>query len=497
MQLLSSANDQHEYNLIRAFNITIKSFDDGDKLSYYIWCPSEKLWKKNYRDNTILHNEISLILQRIASRALREHIIDKKQHDILVAKTRNGKWFNGLKRFFSIPADDNFDRELNIMHPYLPLKNGKKINMKTLEISERTIEDYWSFELKHTFIHNQPFKDNKFGKFLKQIFPDEPEYKHMVLLLGYMITALNDQNIFLMLQSKYGGSGKTTLMELFRAVFPDFCCKIQKDVLLHNKGNLGAEMCKLRRMRVAWMDEGMPQGISRRNIDVTNILKLTGGGSLGLRDCHQQGKAVKMYRITAKLVALGNSLGLSAGNHDALNRRVILGHVKAWFRAENGHKPNPNCPYLRPKDPNLKENLLKHTDHIFTFIILAANHYLNSNVNLVADQPEDWKRTWNNNDLDERKVSIIRSFIEEKCTKGNTDEYQISPPEFQRQLGKYAQDDHNYKKDIGSQFIETYITRNSQLDKISYDYHPSMIKGIRFNKNTSIFLQALNNEPQK
>ena len=466
-------------------------------LIYYIWCEKEKLWKKNHMNNAQLHNEISLIIQRIAFRAFSQNIINKQQYRRLKDRSQNGKWFNGIKRFFYINPDHEFDCQLNIMHPYLPIARGKKINMQTLEISERTKNDYWTFEFPHRFIPNQPLKENKFAEFLQQMFPDRDEYCHMVKILGYMVTTLNNENMFLMIQSRWGGSGKTTLMELFTAVFPQFCCEIQRDVLLHGKGNLGAEYSKLIGKRVAWMDEGTPLSFKKK-IDITNILKLTGGGSQGFRDCRQQGGSVRMYEITAKLVAMGNKFAFNTENQEPLDRRVILALVKTWFRSKNGNKPNPNCPYLRLKIPGLKHKLLQYKDHIFTFIVCAANHYLKSNVNLVADQPESWKKAWelNNMHSDYEQSFIIQNFINDKCTRGDPRTHNIKASKFRVQLMQYARTNHGYTDRITSTSIEKYFI-NSKANNLSYCYHPRrMIKGISYNENNSIFLDALNNDPQ-
>lgn len=72
------------------------------------------------------------------------------------------------------------------------LKTVKKINLKTLEITDREKTDYITFESNVYYGNNTPKGD----KFLKQVFPckDIRAYAHK--LLGYTITGDTSAQIF-------------------------------------------------------------------------------------------------------------------------------------------------------------------------------------------------------------------------------------------------------------------------------------------------------------
>ena len=186
---LINDNEQQDCLLIRSFNTTIKSIQRGNKLEYYVWCSTNKFWRANHS----LTNEIILIYQLIVLRAYKQNFIDELQRNRLMNKTRSDQWFYKINRYFSVMPDLNFKKQLDVINTFLPIKNGKKINMKTLEISDREKTDYWSSQFNHQFIDQQSFRDHRPIQFLRQLLPDCHGYDDTIKILESLKITVNKQ----------------------------------------------------------------------------------------------------------------------------------------------------------------------------------------------------------------------------------------------------------------------------------------------------------------
>ena len=91
-----------------------------------------------------------------------------------------------IERLFSNLYDKDFITKLDDCKDHLPIKNGLKINFRTLEQSERTINDYFSYESPVEFI-NGPIPNA--DKFLNEIMPNKNAREYLRKVLGYTLTA--------------------------------------------------------------------------------------------------------------------------------------------------------------------------------------------------------------------------------------------------------------------------------------------------------------------
>ena len=242
--------------LIKEFVTTIK-YTDGSKNDYWIYNRIDKIWIYSTQPSTFFC-EMVKILGAISLKALQKEKITDVQYDTINQRRFQGNFWTNVVKFFDIRPDRQFEVALDMNHPYLPLRGGKCINMKTLQIRNRSKHDYWSYELKSEFMPDLDDNDNEFAKFLHQLFDVEEEYKHFRLILGYIMTNQINQDMFLVVSSTHGGSGKTTLFEIIKKAFPEFWCTIHKDIIINGKGNYSAEMCKANKKRMLIMDEGAP-----------------------------------------------------------------------------------------------------------------------------------------------------------------------------------------------------------------------------------------------
>ena len=90
-----------------------------------------------------------------------------------------------IRRSFSLLLDKEFLINLDSVANLFPIKNGQKIDLKTLEISERTINDYFSYESNVEFIHGEtPHADI----FFNQVMPNNEDREYLRKVLGYTLT---------------------------------------------------------------------------------------------------------------------------------------------------------------------------------------------------------------------------------------------------------------------------------------------------------------------
>lgn len=111
-------------------------------------------------------------------KTIQEHL---KRIRVTVQKKRNeldsSAYINTIiERSYGLLQDNNFSTKLNSMHDYLPISNGKKISLITGEVTDRTKQDFFSFESLVKVMKKTPSAD----KFFSQIMPDKDEREYLI-----------------------------------------------------------------------------------------------------------------------------------------------------------------------------------------------------------------------------------------------------------------------------------------------------------------------------
>jgi putative DNA primase/helicase len=133
----------------------------------------------------------------------------------------------------------------------------------------------------------------RFERFLSELFADrEPEARATLVdfvqrVLGYGITGLVTEHLFLLLSGEAGRNGKDTLMSVLQAVLGPLVGAVSNDVILSSgrSGTPGAakpHLCALQGKRMAWASE------SERGarFDIGQVKFLTGGGAIPARQLY-------------------------------------------------------------------------------------------------------------------------------------------------------------------------------------------------------------------
>lgn len=109
--------------------------------------------------------------------------------------------------------DNQFVTKLNSNADHLPIKNGKKIDLTTGEITDRTRNDYFSFECQVELTKETKHAD----KFFKQVMPNEENREYLRKILGYSLTGNMDARCFFIWYGD-GSNGKSVIMKLLKCI---------------------------------------------------------------------------------------------------------------------------------------------------------------------------------------------------------------------------------------------------------------------------------------
>jgi P4 family phage/plasmid primase-like protien len=159
-----------------------------------------------------------------------------------------------IKRSFTLLYNSNFIPLLDSAKEYFPIKNGKKINFKTLEISERTNKDFFTYESPVDFVDKTPNAD----KFFKQLFTNQENREYVRKALGYTITAETFAQVFFIWYG-FGSNGKSLLSKLLELILCKQYCQCDETIFIKNKktsGQATPELMNLLGKRGGFYSEG-------------------------------------------------------------------------------------------------------------------------------------------------------------------------------------------------------------------------------------------------
>jgi putative DNA primase/helicase len=132
-------------------------------------------------------------------------------------------------------------------------------------------------------VHDSDRAAPRFEQFLREIFADrEPGAREDLVgfvqrALGYGITGLVSEHVFLMLYGEEGRNGKDTLTSILHRVLGTLAGAVSNDVILASgrfasPGSAKSHLCRLQGKRLVWASEPGRGAI----FDVAQVKYLTG-----------------------------------------------------------------------------------------------------------------------------------------------------------------------------------------------------------------------------
>ena len=204
-------------------------------------------------------------------------------------------------------------------------------------------------------------------RFLRSILEDEQDVIDFLLrALGYSITGLNVERIFIVLFGQYGQNGKGTLMEILYHVLGGYAGPIQSEMLMSqrfSKGSSGPspDLMALKGRRLAWASES-EEG---QSFAAGKIKLFSGGDPLvgrGLNDKDQT-----TFFPSHTLYLLTNAKPHAPAHDSAFWERIkVIDFPLSFVRRK------PELPHERLADPDLLDNLKGEASGILASLVRSC-----------------------------------------------------------------------------------------------------------------------------
>lgn len=200
--------------------------------------------------------------------------------------------------------------------------------------------------------HGPPRAGTRFEKFLAACFDDDQEVLEWYqLYMGYCMSALTDEQIFLIRQG-LGSNGKSMLKIATSEVFGSYAVVMDADCIIEagkpSAGSASSHIMALRGARIGETDESGEQAVLSERI----IKALSGGGAYTGRELH--GKQ-ETFQITHKGILNTNYRPVLENASYSLVRRMALMPMLVTFKSPE--TLDSSRPRQRPKDPTLERYL--------------------------------------------------------------------------------------------------------------------------------------------
>jgi len=415
----------------------------------YLFNETEKIYV-NY-GTTYLSHLISKALCPIVDKYIQ--IYTKLEDDITKAKLREIRSVKkyilstkGCKQIYQKVIcnllDTKFYNNLDNNDTFLPIKNGKIINIKTCEVRDRTNKDYFTFECPVEYTINNENRQ-KVLSYIKSICNGDENYvKFLLKFFGYCFTReISDRSLYILYGD--GCNGKSSLLKIIEIILGKLTTACSCDVLIKNdrKGGATPELIPLITARIAILNE-TKEGDS---LNSERIKKLTGDDLITARALF---KNEITFRPKCKLLLITNKKPIFDANDRAMTDRIKLLPFLARFE---------KC---KENDELVNDMQTKYLDDFFSLIIEAGREWWkDKNLSLPEIASNETKNYFCQNDT-------ISMFIKDKCIEGK--DYREQPQILFEAYSYYCQE-NEVKKESKQKFGEIISKRYGEKVYLTID----------------------------
>jgi P4 family phage/plasmid primase-like protien len=266
--------------------------------------------------------------------------------DICIKLKKTSDKNNILTEILNKIEDPNFEKDLNKQKYILPIKNGKIIDMNTLEIQERTIEHKFNYECDANYIEMTEEEENDIKQYFLDLFCGNEDTMLRVLdILKSIFTGETLRYIYFF--TGEGSNGKSLLFTVLKKIFGKAMDTIDTRVILESKSasSLTTEFEKLDKCRLGFVTE-----LEKTDkLNVKTIKKISGGDPIDFRGLYKTNTSIIP---TTNLCVLTNELPDFTAQTAIINRIIVI-------------------PFNNTFEVNksFETELLGKRDQIFTFIM--------------------------------------------------------------------------------------------------------------------------------
>lgn len=255
--------------------------------------------------------------------------------------------------------DPLFETEIINKIPYkIPIKNGKIINLKTLEIKDRTRLDYWSFEMACEYLGEKANLSDVL-KFFSDISCGSKELiDYHRRLWGYLMTGeISDRSLHIFWGD--GCNGKSSVVNIFKNITSKFTVNLSEDFML-KKTTRGAspEMMDLLFGRCGVI----PESDKKEELNSKRIKTMTGSDVINAR--HLFGHPLTFQTQMKPIWSTNFKPKINIDDKAILDRLKLIPFLGRF------EKTQENTDYIH----DLQKNKL---DEFFTFFCTGARDWYN------------------------------------------------------------------------------------------------------------------------
>jgi P4 family phage/plasmid primase-like protien len=403
------------YNMYGKDNVRITSQKD---LSCFIWNDKTKLWVETGKETLCRNISYTLtpIYSKIGTNILGDlaqcrdkgeeamHNARLKQVQKLITSCRSTPYINNIvKAYAGFDIDSTFETDIiNRNKHELPIRDGKIINLKTLEIRQRTKEDYWSFECDVDFL-GEKADLNHVEKFFSDIScGDKDLIDYHRRLWGYLMTGeITDRSLHIFWGD--GCNGKSSIVKIFKNIMNNFACSLSEDVMLKKTGRgASPELMDLLTARAGIL----PESDKEEEINSKRVKTITGDDEINARSLF--GHPIKFYTQCKPIWATNFKPKINIDDQAILDRLKLIPFLGRF------EKNQINTSYIT----DLQEN---HISEFFTYFAMGAYDWYNGSELLPCKaMTDEMDRFISEND-------VIAEFLEDSYDTISEEDYDKLP----------------------------------------------------------------------
>ena len=313
-----------------------------------------------------------------------------------------------IRRSFSLLLDKEFLINLDSVSSLFPIKNGQKIDLKTLEISERTINDYFSYESNVEFIHGEtPHADI----FFNQVMPNIEDREYLRKVLGYTLTGETCARSFFIWFGK-GSNAKSFIARLIELILNKQFHQCDQSIFIKtsksSKGQATPELMALLGKRCSIYSEG--ETSDQIEMNLAGLKQISGEDSLCGRELYSNQITFTPYTKLHMLTNFRPPLNAEFAIKERL-RYIFLD-------SEFVDNPDPKNNRQYKKNKQFTDDLETiYLSEIFTWIVKGSLEFYKT---MKIEMTEDFK---NRTEAMLNSEDSIKTFIDRKLTitKSNSD----------------------------------------------------------------------------
>ncbi len=387
-------------------------------------------WEIDYTGRSLAAIESTVVPQylRLLGEIDKEIANDPENTDqVKKLKKRKGGILGRIERLRDVPGRKNcltcahtnaaplvvHEKDLD-QHPWLLATPNTVVDLRTGEDRPGAPGD-WLTKTTKTEWRGLDAKCPKYDTFIREVLGDNDELiAFFDRVIGYALTGLNVERMFLVLFGAHGQNGKGTIMEILYHILGALAGPIQAEILISNRSSKpgsapSPEILAMKGMRLLWASEVSDS----HRFAADKVKLLTGGDPLtgrGLND-----KDHTTFMPTHTLFLLTNCKPGAPASDDAFWERTFIIDFPFSFVAH----PDPEKPYQKKAVRGLAEELLEEAPGILARFVRGCLDYQQKGLSppeCVMEHTRQYRRG----------EDTIADWVDECIDTGSGDDYKTS-----------------------------------------------------------------------